>query len=77
MFEGIKLDYLLLGDGFPVSWIENCSDKSLKSKSQLTFISKEAPLIKETIAPSVIIKVKITIDYVGREERRLSDTSQV
>ena len=36
----------------------------LKSKTQLTIIPNEAPVVKEFIAPSIKIKVKIAIDHV-------------
>ena len=34
-------------------------------------------MIKEIIAPNIIVTVKITNDHVGKAEKRLSDTSQV
>ena len=49
----------------------------LKSKTQLTIIPNEAPVINEIKAPNIRIKLKIKNDQVGKEEKRLSDTSQL
>ena len=49
----------------------------LKSKTQLTIIPNEAPVINEIKAPNIRIRLKIKNDQVEKEDKRLSDTSQL
>ena len=49
----------------------------LKSKTQLTVIANEAPVMNEIKAPNLRFKLKIKNDQVGKVEKILFDTSQL
>ena len=49
----------------------------LKSKTQLTIIPYEAPVMNEIEAPNIRIRLKVKNDQVGKVEKGLSDTSQL
>ena len=46
----------------------------LKSKTQLTIIPNDAPVMSETKASNIRIKLKIKNDQVGKVEKRLFDS---
>ena len=48
----------------------------LKSKTQLTILPNEAPVMNEIKAPNIRIRLKTEIDQVGKAEKRLCDTSE-
>ena len=49
----------------------------LKSKTQLTIITNEAPVRNEIKAPNRKIMAKIKKDHVGLAEKKLFQTSQI
>ena len=49
----------------------------LKSKTQLTIIPNEAPVMKELKPPNIMIKQKVENNQVGKVEKRIFDTSQL
>ena len=49
----------------------------LKSKTQLTIITNEAPVKNEIKAPNRKMKMKIKKDHVGKAEKNLFETSQL
>ena len=49
----------------------------LKSKTQLTIIPNEAPVMIEIKAPNKKIRLKIKNDQVGKVEKGFFDTSQI
>ena len=48
----------------------------LKSKTQLTVIPNEAPVMNDIKASNIRIELKIKNDQVGKAEKGLLDTSQ-
>ena len=49
----------------------------LKSRTQLTIISNDAPVMNEFKAPNKRIKLKYKNEKVGKVEKRLFETSQL
>ena len=49
----------------------------LKSKTELTIIPNEAPVMNEIKAPNKKNKLKNKNDQVGKVEKRVFDTSQL
>ena len=49
----------------------------LKSKTQLTIIPNDAPVMNEIKAPIIRIRLKFKNDHVGKVEKGLFDTSQL
>ena len=49
----------------------------LDSRTQLTIIPNEAPVMNEIKAPKIRIKLKIKNGQVGKVQKKLFDTSQL